>query len=184
MPSSPAPTLLRRPAPVDAETERDLRNFLYFEAELLDDWRFRDWLELLDEGIEYTMPTQANALTRDRLKSISPPTSFYFCDNKGQLEQRIRRLETGMAWAEEPPSRTRHLIANVRISATDDADRYLVRSNFLLYRQRMAMDIDIYAGERTDVLRRSDNGAGWSICRRDLVLDQATLASNNLSILF
>jgi 3-phenylpropionate/trans-cinnamate dioxygenase beta subunit len=176
--------LVERPAAVDAETERDVRNFLYFEAELLDDWRFRDWLELLDEGIEYTMPTQANALTRDRLKSVSPPTSFYFCDNKGQLEQRIRRLETGMAWAEEPPSRTRHLITNVRVGATETPHQYRVRSNFLLYRQRMAMDIDIYAGQRTDILRRSDNSAGWAICRRDLVLDQATLASNNLSILF
>jgi 3-phenylpropionate/trans-cinnamate dioxygenase beta subunit len=169
---------------VDAETERAIRNFVYFEAELLDDWRFRDWLALLDEAMEYTMPTQANALTRDRLKSVSPPTSFYFCDNKAQLEQRIRRLETGMGWAEEPPSRTRHLITNIRVSAIAGTDRYQVKSNFLLYRQRMAMDIDIYAGERTDVLSRSDQGAGWIICRRDLILDQATLASNNLSILF
>jgi 3-phenylpropionate/trans-cinnamate dioxygenase beta subunit len=150
----------------------------------LDDWRFRDWLSLLDEGIEYTMPTQANALTRDRLKSISPPTSYYFCDNKAQLEQRIRRLETGMAWAEEPPSRTRHLITNIRVAVAGDGKGYRVKSNFLLYRQRMAMDIDLYAGQRTDILRRSNNRAGWMICRRDLILDQATLASNNLSVLF
>ena len=170
--------------PVPPEVERSICNFLYFEAELLDDWRFRDWLSLLDEGMEYTMPTQANALTRDRLKSISPPTSYYFCDNKGQLEQRIRRLETGMAWAEEPPSRTRHLITNVRVAVVGHGDEYQVKSNFLLYRQRMAMDIDIYAGQRTDILRPSDNRAGWTICRRDLILDQATLASNNLSVLF
>ena len=103
---------------VSAEVEREIVNFLYFEAELLDDWRFRDWLILIDEGMEYTMPTQSNALTRDRLKSISPPTNFYFCENKAQLEQRVRRLETGMAWAEEPPSRTRHIVTNIRVAAT------------------------------------------------------------------
>ena len=74
MSSTAAHGLLQRPVSVDAETERDLRNFLYFEAELLDDWRFRDWLELLDEGIEYTMPTQANALTRVRRNRVKRPS--------------------------------------------------------------------------------------------------------------
>ncbi len=169
---------------VSAEVEREIVSFLYLEAELLDDWRFRDWLLLIDESIEYTMPTQSNALTRDRLKSISPPTNFYFCENKAQLEQRVRRLETGMAWAEEPPSRTRHLITNIRVTATEDPQTFRVRSNYLLYRQRMEMDIDIYVGDRVDIVQRADNPAGWSISRRDLVLDQVTLASNNLSVLF
>ncbi len=169
---------------VSAEVEREIANFLYFEAELLDDWRFRDWLVLIDEGMEYTMPTQSNALTRDRLRSIAPPTNFYFCENKAQLEQRVRRLETGMAWAEEPPSRTRHIITNIRVAATADPQTFTVRSNYLLYRQRMEMDIDIYVGDRVDIVQRDANPAGWVIRKRDLVLDQVTLASNNLSVLF
>lgn len=169
---------------VSAEVEREIANFLYFEAELLDDWRFRDWLILIDEQMEYTMPTQSNALTRDRLKSIAPPTNFYFCENKAQLEQRVRRLETGMAWAEEPPSRTRHIITNIRVAATDAPQTFTVRSNYLLYRQRMEMDIDIYVGDRVDIVQRDANPAGWLIRKRSLVLDQVTLASNNLSVLF
>jgi 3-phenylpropionate/trans-cinnamate dioxygenase beta subunit len=104
------------------------------EARMLDDWQFRDWLAQLDDDIRYTMRTTVNAQTRDRRKGVQPPTTWIFNDNKDQLERRIARLETGMAWAEEPPSRTRHLISNLQISETDVPDVFAVRLNYLLYR--------------------------------------------------
>ncbi len=127
-------------AQVSLELHHRISQFLFHEASLLDDWKFRDWLAQLDEEIRYTMRTTVNAQTRDRRKGVQPPTTRIFNDTKDQLERRIARLETGMALAEEPPSRTRHLISNCQISETDIPNVFAVRVNYLLYRaQKSAM---------------------------------------------
>lgn len=115
-------------AQVSLELHHRISQFLFHEASLLDDWKFRDWLAQLDEEIRYTMRTTVNAQTRDRRKGVQPPTTWIFNDTKDQLERRIARLETGMARAEEPPSRTRHLISNCQISETDIPNVFAVRS--------------------------------------------------------
>lgn len=119
--------------PISMELQHQITQFLYHEAALLDDWAFRAWLELLDDDLSYTMRTMVNAQTRDRRKGVQPPTTWIFNDTKSQLERRIARLETGMAWAEEPPSRTRHMVSNCIISETAQADVFSVRVNYLLY---------------------------------------------------
>lgn len=96
-------------AQVSLELHHRISQFLFHEASLLDDWKFRDWLAQLDEEIRYTMRTTVNAQTRDRRKGVQPPTTWIFNDTKDQLERRIARLETGMAWAEEPPSLNQQL---------------------------------------------------------------------------
>ena len=162
----------------------EIAQFLYHEAELLDDWRFRDWLDLLAQDIAYTMRTTSNAQTRDRRRGVQPPTTWIFNDTHAQLERRIARLETGMAWAEEPPSRTRHLVTNLVVRATENPDEFEIRLNYLLYRTQKERDQALYAGKRMDRVRRADTAAGWQICRREIVLDQATLTTHNLSVLF
>lgn len=169
---------------VPLELHHEITQFLYHEAELLDDWEFRDWLALLSEDIEYTMRTTVNAQTRDRRRSVQPPTTWVFNDSKQQLERRIARLETGMAWAEEPPSRTRHSVANVRIRPGEQAGEYDIRLNFILYRTQKERDETLYAGMRQDRIRQADTPLGWQICRRHITLDQVVYTSHNLSILF
>lgn len=168
---------------VSAELHYRISQFLYEEARLLDDWQFRDWLTQLDDEIRYTMRTTVNAQTRDRRKGVQPPTTWIFNDNKDQLERRIARLETGMAWAEEPPSRTRHLINNLQISETGQPDRFAVRLNYLLYRAQKERDETCYVGTRRDTVRRLPGGE-WRLAAREIVLDQAVIASHNLSVLF
>ena len=162
----------------------DISQFMYAEAQLLDDWKFRDWLDILAEDISYCMKTTANAQTRDRRKSISPPTTWIFNDNKHVLERRVAKLETGMSWSEEPPSRTRHLITNIRVEATANPDEYQVFTNYLLYRSQKESDIIVYVGKRIDVVRRTDTGLGWLIAKRDITLDQATIKSHNITVFF
>ena len=162
----------------------DVSQFLYREAELLDDWKFRDWLELLSEDISYTMRTTVNAQTRDRRRDIAPPTTWIFNDSKFQLERRVARLETGMAWAEEPPSRTRHIISNLHVLPTDKDDEIDVRLNYILYRSQKERDVTFYVGMRQDRLRKTEAAQGWQICHREITLDQAVLTSHNLSVFF
>jgi len=87
-----------------------------------------------------------------------------------------------MSWSEEPPSRTRHLITNIRVELTENSNEYLVHTNYLLYRSQKETDIMIYAGKRIDVLRKTDQGMGWLIAKRDITLDQATVTSHNITV--
>ncbi|MBJ3816313.1 3-phenylpropionate/cinnamic acid dioxygenase subunit beta [Shimwellia pseudoproteus] len=169
---------------VSPDLHHQIQQFLYREAALLDDWQFRPWLDLLAEDIRYTLRTTVNAQTRDRRKSIQPPTTWLFNDNKFQLERRVARLETGMAWAEEPPSRTRHMITNCQVTETDTPDTFDVRVNYLLYRAQKARDEAYYIGTRFDRVRRLGSDDNWQLAARNIVLDQAVITSHNLSVLF
>lgn len=170
--------------PVSIELHHEIAQFLYHEANLLDDWKFRDWLDLLGEDIHYAMRTVVNAQTRDRRRSVQPPTTWIFNENKFQLERRVARLETGMAWAEEPPSRTRHLVNNLTITPTEVCGEFDVRVNYLLYRSQKERDETFYVGVRFDRLRKTQTPAGWEVCKREIVLDQVVLTSHNLSVFF
>jgi 3-phenylpropionate/trans-cinnamate dioxygenase subunit beta len=174
----------RTGARVALELHHEIEQFLFHEAALLDEWRFRDWLDLIAEDINYTMRTTVNAQTRDRRRGVEPPTTWIFNDTRFQLERRVARLETGMAWAEEPPSRTRHIVANLRVHATHTPGEYEAHVNYLLYRSQKERDETLYVGSRIDRLRRANNRDGWLLCRRELTLDQAVLSSHNLSVLF
>jgi 3-phenylpropionate/cinnamic acid dioxygenase small subunit len=87
-----------------------------------------------------------------------------------------------MAWAEDPPSRTRHIITNIEVEAGDSQDELKVYSNFFMYRTRAETEQDFYIGSREDVLRR-DNGQ-LRVASRKIVLDQTVLLAKNLSNFF
>ena len=170
---------------ISLELHHDISQFLYAEAQLLDDCKFRDWLDILGEEMLYTLKTVTNAQTRDRRKSIAPPSTWIFQDTKAVLERRIAKVETGMSWSEEPPSRTRHLITNIRVEPTEQADEYVVHSNYMLYRSQKEKDVLIYVGKRVDLIRKNDESRlGWTIAKRDITLDQATLTSHNITVFF
>jgi 3-phenylpropionate/cinnamic acid dioxygenase small subunit len=105
-----------------------------------------------------------------------------FDETKETLRGRIARLDTGMAWAEDPPSRTRHLITNIEVEPGDAASEVKVYSNFMVYRSRAETEQDFYVGARRDVLRRV--AGDWKIAGRKVVLDQNVLLAKNFSIFF
>ena len=172
------------PTRVSLELHHEIEQFLFEEAALLDEWRFRAWLDVMSKDIRYTMRTTVNAQTRDRRRGVQPPTTWIFNDTHFQLERRVARLETGMAWAEEPPSRTRHVVSNLRVQTTETPGEYEARVNYLLYRSQKERDETFYVGRRIDRVRRVESEQGWQVCRREITLDQAVLTSHNLSVLF
>ncbi|KGT47113.1 3-phenylpropionate/cinnamic acid dioxygenase subunit beta [Acinetobacter sp. HR7] len=169
---------------VSLELHHQISQFLYREAKLLDDWKFREWLDLLAEDISYVLRTTPNAQTRDRRRSVEPPTTWVFNDNKFLLERRVARLETGMAWAEEPPSRTTHMVSNVIVEPTEVEGEYDVYVTYLLYRSQKEKDITIYCGKRHDKIRKVEGGLCFQIFDRKITLDQVTYTSHNLSVFF
>jgi 3-phenylpropionate/cinnamic acid dioxygenase small subunit len=169
---------------VDDGLRGEIEEFLYHEAELLDERRFREWLDLFTDDARYWMPVRENRLTLPGAvaEELSPGReNVYFDDTKATLRTRVERLYTGVAWAELPPSRTRHMISNIRIRRRGDAE-IDVQSNFLVYRTRLEHDRDLFVGARADVLRRVDGRL--RIAGRTILLDQAVLDAKNISVFF
>jgi biphenyl 2,3-dioxygenase subunit beta len=167
---------------VDPDLQHEIEQFLYAEAELLDESDLHAWVALFTDDVRYLMPTRTNRLRRERGQEIGKETDLaFFDDDKKSLEARVRRLDTGMAWAEDPPSRTRHLVTNVRIEPLA-GDEYAVRSYFFLYRSRLRTDENLFVGRRHDVLRRTLEGL--RIARREILLDQNVILAKNLSVFF
>lgn len=167
---------------MDSELRRQVEDFLYLEAELLDDRKLREWLDLFTDDARYWMPLRHNPFERpaDLTEELSKPgEGYYFDDDKKSLKIRVERVYAKNAWAEIPPSRTRHFVSNVRVKR-DDGSELEVHSNFLVYRTRMETDQDMFVGERQDLLRRV-NGS-FKIARRTIILDQAVLAAKNISV--
>ncbi|MDG1204713.1 MAG: 3-phenylpropionate/cinnamic acid dioxygenase subunit beta [Pseudomonadales bacterium] len=160
----------------------EAQEFLYREAELLDARRLDDWLGLLAEDIHYWMPIRRTTQAKDvHLEFTKLGGMAFFDDDLTTLTLRVKRLSVGRAWAEDPPSRTRHLISNVRISDVDD-DEITVMCNFQLYRTRLNSEEDSWIGRREDVLRRVDGEL--KLAKRHIYLEQTVILSQNLSSIF
>ncbi len=159
-----------------------VQHFLFEEAALLDERRFDEWLALCAPEIRYWMPAQTNRQKRERDLSIGGPDDLpMFEETWEHLHQRVKRLATGQAWAEEPPSRTRRLVTNVRARSVENG--VIATSNLLLYRTRHDADVQIFVGSREDRLRRHAE-FGWQIVARTIVLDATTVPGHNLSVFF
>ncbi|WP_151640400.1 3-phenylpropionate/cinnamic acid dioxygenase subunit beta [Corynebacterium sp. 11A] len=170
---------------VDIQRAYELQNFYYREADLLDDGRYTDWLERFDDDLLYWAPTRSNRLRRQQALSIAAYGEAAFYDEtKESLAWRIRRFDSGMAWAEDPPSRTRHLITNLVFRHAEVAGEEVIeaRSNFLVWRTRLEEEKDVFAGTRTDLVRVTDEG--YKIFDRRILLDINVLTSKNISTFF
>jgi 3-phenylpropionate/cinnamic acid dioxygenase small subunit len=154
------------------QLQYEVEQFLYHEAWLLDQRRFHDWLDLFTADAQYLMPV------RETTQRVAPEdmalVGAHFNDDKDFLVMRVRRLDTGMAHAEQPASRTRHLVSNVQIVDGDAAsDELGVRSSFIVFQGRLEQSEHFFVGERADRLRRVDGA--WRIARREITIDHATL---------
>ena len=139
-----------------AVRQYEVERFYYEEAALLDAHRYEEWLALFSDDARYFMPIRRTRAQRELDKEFTQPGEMaFFDDSKVSLAGRIAKLKTGRSWAEDPPSRTRHLITNVRIIAEDGPELH-VESNFHVYRTRLRSEEDSWIGSRRDVLRRAD----------------------------
>jgi 3-phenylpropionate/cinnamic acid dioxygenase small subunit len=180
---------------LDEQMIRGVEQFLFHEARLLDERRFHDWLRLFTDDVHYWMAARANRYPRSSKAIAILEADRYaeedrvgvaelglFDEDIESLTARVARLDTGMAWAEDPPSRTRHLITNVELAPDASNSEATVYSNFIVYRSRGETEQDFYVGARVDRLRSIDGA--WKIANRRLTLDQHVLTAKNLSVFF
>jgi biphenyl 2,3-dioxygenase beta subunit len=171
---------------VAPELQQKIEQFYYYEAELLDEWKFSTWYNLFTEDAHYRLPIRRNRLRRQRFADEAAPRGIemaHFDAGKETLGIYVKQRESGTNWAEDPYSRTRHVISNIRIKpSTDEPGGYDVRSNFIVYRNRLEAEVDLWAGERFDRLRPA--GDLYGIVDRVILLDQNVVLSKNLSVFF
>lgn len=167
---------------VDRDEGYALEQLLYHEARLLDAERFRDWLALLDSMVNYWLPVRENRFRRDP-RGVAPRREdvALFDDSRKDLEDRIRRLETGLVWGEDPPGRIRRLITNISAFKAEAAEMRRVYSNFLVYRNRRQDEVAILPGARRDLWRHTTDG--WRLVQREVLLDQHVVLDKNLYVI-
>src|SRR5487761_2479769 len=123
-------------------TKYEIEQFLYREARMLDERRLEDWIDVLAEDIHYFMPIRRNIKFGDWDLEFSDPEReiSYFDEGKDILTGRVRQINTGVHWAEEPVSRFEHLITNVEITRAEGAE-VEVNSKFFVYQNRLADEV-------------------------------------------
>jgi 3-phenylpropionate/cinnamic acid dioxygenase small subunit len=160
----------------------DVSDFLYREADLLDERRYEEWLDLLAEDYQYSVPLRMNVAfgeTEEREDSRAGRDICWFDEGKDTVEMRVKQLMTGVHWAEEPVSRVSHMVTNIRLDEVS-LPEVAISCRFIVYRNRVADETDFLVGRRRDRLRRV--GDSWQVVRRELLLDQSVLLAKNLSI--
>lgn len=159
-----------------------VEQFLYEEADLLDRRRYREWFSRVANDVHYWMPIRRTVTLRNIDREFTQPGSMaFFDDDHDDLRMRVEKLYTGSSWSEDPPSRTRHLVSNVRITGLEAAT-VRVQSDFLLLRTRMEGDADQFHGRRDDRLRI--DGDSFLLVQRHIYLDHTVIHATNLSSLF
>ncbi len=165
----------------------EIEDVLYTEAELLDERRFDEWLEFLADDIVYFVPMRRNVAvgSHAELENTREGTDIsWFEDDKWTLTKRVEQIGTGVHWAEEPFSRTTHVVSNVQIvdatPSVAEAEEVEVRARFVVYQNRLEYEEYFFVGKRTDTLRRTDGV--WQLRRREITLDQNVLLAKNLTV--
>jgi 3-phenylpropionate/cinnamic acid dioxygenase small subunit len=163
---------------------KEIEDFLYNEAELLDERQWDDWIQLVADDIHYHMPIRRNVKFGewDRENSRAGTEVSWFDEDKRTLVGRVRQLETGLHWCEEPASRVRHIVSNVQLVKVE-GDEAHVRCRFVVYKNRVQDLENLFIGKREDVLRRDDT-TNWKIAKRTIILDQNVLLAKDMNILF
>jgi 3-phenylpropionate/cinnamic acid dioxygenase small subunit len=163
---------LRDNTVASAIDRREIEDFLYLEAAHIDEGRFGEWLELFTEDAHYWAPANANDIDPNTHVSI-------IYDDHARLGERVHRLQSGNAYGQVPPSKTRHLITNVRVLAGDEQTA-VVSSNFLIMELRLGVQT-AYSGRYEHHLER--DGASWKMKMKKVELLNNDEPLGNLTFL-
>lgn len=149
------------------------------EAYLFDTQQYDDWISTLAEDIRYVMPvrvTTAKGAGFDDARGMG-----HFDENLFSLRKRVERFNTEHAFTEDPPSRLRHYVTNIRTFETEHPDELRVESYVLLFRSRgdVRMAEWVSAG-RVDLFRRSNGGL--LLAHREIIVDESVLRTQNLAV--
>lgn len=171
------------------EIKREIEEFLYDEANLLDERRFPEWLNMLAEDLRYFMPMEYNVKAGEhatRELTTREKQMSWFNEGKWTLTKRAEQILTGVHWAEEPLSRVCRIVSNVQLTniETNNAGELEVdtSSRFLIYQNRCEYEQYFFVGDRIDRMRLTADG--WKLANREIRIHQNVLLAKNLTVFF
>ncbi|MYM63121.1 aromatic-ring-hydroxylating dioxygenase subunit beta [Pseudomaricurvus sp. HS19] len=179
----------------DYQLISDIEQFYYREARLLDERCFQQWLAIVDQSIEYSMPARhiphPDPKAQDTEAYLSVERELDRADGgkgsplrqDGYLQTFVRtfRPYKSTAWAESPAPRTRRSITNVELESVND-DEYHVRSNFFMYYSHEGKDNHTYSGGRKDVLKKVEGE--FKLFKREVIIDWDIITVPSLALIF
>jgi 3-phenylpropionate/cinnamic acid dioxygenase small subunit len=174
--------------PRQSELRAEIEDRLFLEAELLDERRYEEWLDLFADDLVYFMPIRRNVKYGNHAQENTREgiDACWFDEDKWTLTKRVEQIRTGIHWADEPQSRVCHLISNVRVAdvvpSLEAPQELLAKSHFLIYQNRVATETTMFVGRREDRFRNIEGT--WKIARREILLDQNVLTAKNLTVFF
>ncbi|WP_455886206.1 3-phenylpropionate/cinnamic acid dioxygenase subunit beta [Pseudomonas rustica] len=167
----------------------EIASFFYYEADLMDERRYNEWLDLLHEDIKYFMPMRRNVKFGQHAEKENTKLGSdisWFDEGKWTLTKRVEQILTGVHYAEEPLSRISHLITNVRVLEQSKAENGLrtvkTSCRFMVYLNRVEYEVNTMVGKRYDTLVETEDG--WRVLEREIILDQNVLLVKNLTAFF
>jgi phthalate 3,4-dioxygenase beta subunit len=173
---------MRKALPFNDVRHLQAHQFLVDEAYLLDAQQYKAWLDTLTDDVRYVMPVRVT--TARGAGFDTSPGMAHFDEDKYSLGQRVARFATEHAWTEDPPSRLRHFITNVRTFECDDPGdgaHLIVESAELLFRSRGDVNESaLVSCGREDLLRWSEDQ--WKLARRTIFVDESVLRMQNLAV--
>jgi 3-phenylpropionate/cinnamic acid dioxygenase small subunit len=155
---------------------RDVVDFLHLEARLADEARYDEWQALwTDDGVYWVPATTDPTVDPDRQIS-------HIYDNRSRIATRVKLLQTGYRFSQEPASPMRRLVSNIEVTRADDGD-LVAESNFLLAELAVQAThaLHLWAGRTTHRLRRVDGALRMRL--KKVVLINAAEPLPNLSFL-
>jgi phthalate 3,4-dioxygenase beta subunit len=164
--------------PYDDPRHLAAHRFLVEEAAMLDAGDWARWSSLLTDDVRYVMPVRVTTVHDAGYDALTDMA--HFDEDRYAIEKRVQRLLTDHAWTEDPASRTRHLITNVRcfVGAGDEIE---VESSLLLFRSRGDdRPAEYVCALRRDVLRPHDGT--WRLAARRITVEESVLRTQNLAI--
>lgn len=162
---------------VDSKTFLTVQNFMAVEAKLLDERRYDEWLEMLDEDIVYHVPIRE---ARIAFADEHAGGGYRINDVRSLVETRVKRLNSGQAWAEISPSRTLRLVGSLLVESRV-GDIIRCESALIIYRQRGHDDPgELIPVRRQDQLKVAPDGV--KLLRRDAFITEVVLTTPNLGV--
>jgi 3-phenylpropionate/cinnamic acid dioxygenase small subunit len=153
---------------------QEVENFLYKEARLLDDGKLQEWLALFTPDARYWIPCNRDDI--DPMREVS-----IIFDDRQRMEERVWRIESGLAYAQEPRSRTRHLLTNVEVLPGETEDSAATSSNFVVYELRRGKQL-AFVGRIEHRLQRDGEG-NWKIAYKKVELLNNNEPIDNLTFI-
>jgi 3-phenylpropionate/cinnamic acid dioxygenase small subunit len=167
--------------PFDDARHLAAHRFLVEEAAILDAGDWARWLDLLTDDVRYVMPVRVTTVHDAGYDDRADMA--HFDEDRYAIEKRVQRLLTDHAWTEDPPSRTRHLVTNVRCfptAADGDGDAVAVESTVLLFRSRGDRPAEYVCALRRDTLRPAADG--YRLAERRITVEESVLRTQNLAV--